>query len=68
MVVKYGKRHFFGLEMSFFAVKYRKRHFPCLYCLKKQVEIMVIFRPKAWVNPFGKMSFFRLFELLVFIA
>ena len=29
---------------------------------------MVIFRPKPWVNPFGKMSIFRLLELLVFIA
>ena len=29
---------------------------------------MAIFGPKAWVNPFGKMSIFRLFELLVFIA
>ena len=24
--------------------------------------------PKPWVNPFGKMSMFRLFEFLVFIA
>ena len=29
---------------------------------------MAIFGPKRWVNPFGKMSIFRLFELLVFIA
>ena len=29
---------------------------------------MAIFGPKVWVNPFGKMSFFRLFELLLFIA
>ena len=29
---------------------------------------MAIFGPKTWVNPFGKMSIFRLFELLVFIA
>ena len=29
---------------------------------------MAIFEPKPWVNPFGKMSSFRLFELLVFIA
>ena len=24
---------------------------------------MAIFGPKAWVNPFGKMSIFRLFQL-----
>ena len=27
---------------------------------------MAIFRPKPWVNPFGKTSIFRLFDLLVF--
>ena len=35
---------------------------------KKKVVKMAIFRPKPWVNPFGKMSIFRLFEVLVFIA
>ena len=25
---------------------------------------MIIFKPKTWVNPFGKMAIFRLFELL----
>ena len=29
---------------------------------------MAIFGPKPWVNPFGKMSIFRLFEVFVFIA
>ena len=29
---------------------------------------MAIFGPKPWVNPAGKMSIFRLFEPLVFIA
>ena len=29
---------------------------------------MGIFGPKPWVNAFGKMSTFRLIELLVFIA
>ena len=35
---------------------------------KKKVGKMAIFGPKPWVNPFGKMSIFQLFELLVFIA
>ena len=35
---------------------------------KKKVGKMEIFEPKPWVNPFGKMSVFRLFELLVFMA
>ena len=58
----------YSLESRFFVLEYRKRHFPGLYCLKKKVGKMAIFRPKPWVNPFGKMSIFRLFELLVFIA
>ena len=29
---------------------------------------MAIFEPKPWVNPFGKMSIFRVFELLVFLS
>ena len=38
-------------------------------CLKKKkLRKMAIFGPKPWVNPFGKMSTFQLFELHVFIA
>ena len=29
---------------------------------------MAIFRPKPWVNPFGKMPIFRFFGLFLFIA
>ena len=29
---------------------------------------MAIFKPKPWVNPFGKVSNFGLFEVLVLIA
>ena len=39
-----------------------------LYCLNKKVGKMAIFEPKPLVNNFGKMSIFRLYELLVFIA
>ena len=49
---------FFGLERRFFVLEYHKRHFPSLYCQKKKVRKMVIFGPKPWVNPFGKMSIF----------
>ena len=58
----------YSLGRRFFALEYRKRHFPGLYSLKNKVEKTAIFGPKPWVNPFGKMSIFRLFELLVFIA
>ena len=59
---------FIAYEGVFLVLKYHKRHFLGLHCLKKKVEKMGIFKPKPWVNPFGKMSIFRLFELLVFIA
>ena len=59
---------FYSLERLFFVLEYRKKHFPGLYCLKRKVGKMAIFGPKPWVNPFGKMSIFRLFELFVFIA
>ena len=49
-------------------LEYGKSRFPGLFSLKKRVGKMPIFGPKPWVNPFGKMSVFRLFELLVFIA
>ena len=36
--------------------------------LKKKIGKMATFGPKPWVNPFGKMSIFRGFDLLVFKA
>ena len=60
---------FIALKGIFFVQEYRKRNFPGLYCLKKKkVGKMALFGPKASVNLFRKMSIFRLFELLVFIA
>ena len=38
------------------------------YIAKKKSWKIAIFGPKPWVNPFGKMSIFRLFKLLVYIA
>ena len=59
---------FFSLERRCFVLKYRRRHFLGLYCLKKKVEKLRFFGPKPWVNPFGKITIFRLFELLFFIT
>ena len=59
---------FYRLQRRFFDVEYRKRHFPSRYCVKKKVGKGAIFRPKPWVNPFWKISIFRLFEVLFFIA
>ena len=52
----------------FFILEYRKRYFPGLYCIRRNVGKISIFGPIPQVNPFGKMSIFRLFELLLFIA
>ena len=54
--------------MRFFLLEYCKRYFVGLYCLRKKVGKMAIFGPKPWVNPFGKMSIFRRFELLCFYS
>ena len=59
---------FIAQKGVFFVLEYRKGYFPGLYCLRKKVAKMAIFGPKPWVNPFGKMSIFRLLELLVFIG
>ena len=42
--------------------------FPGLFCLKKKIRKMAIFIPKPWVNPFGKISIFRLFQLRAFLS
>ena len=47
---------FSTLEIRFLLLEYHKTHFPGIYCLKKKVGKMAIFEPKAWDNPFGKMS------------
>ena len=53
---------FIALKGVFFVLEYRKRHFPCQYCLKKKkFKKIAIFGPKAWVTPFGKMSIFSTF-------
>ena len=57
---------FYSLERRFFVLEYRKRYFSGPYCVKKKVCKIAIFGPKPWVNPFWKMSIFRLFPFIVF--
>ena len=59
---------FYSLKKAFSLCRDRKRHLPGLYCLTRKVGKMTIFGPKPWVNPFGKMSIFRLCENFVFPA
>ena len=59
---------FYSLESRLFVVEYRKTHFSTLYCQKKKVGKIANFRPQPWTNPFGEISIFRLFKVLVFIV
>ena len=58
---------FIAYKGVFFDLEYRNRHFPGLHCLKNKLGEMAIFGAKRFVNPFGKMSIFQPFELLVFV-
>ena len=53
---------------AFFRFRISKKTFSWPILPEKKVTKMPILGPKPWVNPFGEMSIFRLFELLVFIA
>ena len=53
---------------AFFHSRISKKLFCRPILNKKKVRKMASFGPKPWVNPFGKTSIFRHFELLVFIA
>ena len=51
---------FYSLEMCFFVLECRKRHFPWpILRKKKEVGQMAIFRPNPWVYLFGKKPIFK---------
>ena len=73
----FGKMLVFGVLELFVFIGYKgvfsiynivKDIFLAYIAQKKKLGKRAIFGPKPWVNPFGKMSIFRSFELLVFIA
>ena len=68
---------FYSLEWCFLVVKYRKRHFPSLYCLKKKVEKNGLFWPQKkslekWpfldqnhgLSPLEKCQFYEFLDFL----
>ena len=63
---------FYSLKGRFFVLKYRNRHFLCLYFLKTKSWKNGHFWTKTMENPLEtpleKCQFFGFFELLVFIA
>ena len=56
---------FYSLKRRFFVLEDHKTHFPAPYCLNKKIGKMANFNLD---KNHGKMSIFRLCELLVFIA
>ena len=59
---------FYSLERRFFVLEYRKTYFRGLYCLKKNLETWPLLDQNHGLTPWAKMSIFRIFERLVFIA
>ena len=50
---------FYSLERRFFLLKYRKTHFPGLYCLKKKMEKRPIFDQNHGLTPLENSQFFN---------
>ena len=59
---------FLQLRKAFFRSRISLKTFSWPILAQIKLPKMATFGPKPWVNPFGKMSIFRLFELFVFIA
>ena len=59
---------FYSLERRFLVLKYHKRHFPGLYCVKKKRWKVAIFAQSHGLTPLEKCPFFDFLKLLVFIA
>ena len=57
---------FYSLERRFLTLEYRKRHFLGIYCLKKKLGKIAIFKPKPWLNPLEKCQFFDLLNFLFY--
>ena len=57
---------FYSLERFFFVLEYRKRHFPGLYCLKKNFGKMAIFGPNTMGYPLLKNVNFSTFWTFFF--
>ena len=58
----------FIAQKGIFRSRISYKTFSCSILPKKKSKKIGLFAPKPWVNHFRKMSIFRLFDLLVFIA
>ena len=59
---------FYSLERCFFVLEYRKRRFPGLYCLKKQLEKWPFLDQNRGLTPLKNCQFFDFFVLLFMLA
>ena len=57
-IFRLWERFFYSLKRRFFALEYRKRYFPGLYCPPKKVEEMAIFKQNHGLTPLEKSQFF----------
>ena len=57
---------FYSLERRFFVLEYSKRHFPCLYCLKKKCWKNGHFWTKTMSYPIWKYVNFSTFRTFCF--
>ena len=58
----------FIAQKGFFSLQNIVKDIFLAYIALKKIGLMAIFGPKPWVNPFGKMSIYRLFKVRVFMA
>ena len=59
---------FIAYKGFFFVVEYRKTRFLSYIAKRQKGEKMTTFGPKQWTNRFGKISIFRHFKVLCFLA
>ena len=57
---------FYSLERRFFVLEYGKRHFPGLYCLKKNLQKWPLCDQKHGLTPLEKRQFFDFLYCLFF--
>ena len=55
---------FYSLERCFFVLEYRKRHFPCLYCLNKMLEKWPFLDQNHLLSPLQICQFFDISNFL----
>ena len=66
-VSTFGEGRFSPLERLVFFLKPYQTVYRGMFYRTTHIQEILNFRPKSWVNPFGKMQLVRLFENDLFI-